>query len=121
MVFLTSNSIEPFCPNVIILDKLTFITHHTSMSIYTKTGDKGKTGIFGGTRIWKHELQIEAYGKVDEASSFIGLAFEAIDKKEIRDFLTIIQEDLYKIMAYLSAAPVDLLVFWSEPITVCKT
>jgi cob(I)alamin adenosyltransferase len=78
------------------------------MSIYTKTGDKGKTGIFGGTRIWKHELQIEAYGKVDEASSFIGLAFEAIDKKEIRDFLTIIQEDLYKIMAYLSAAPVDL-------------
>ncbi|MDR3626664.1 MAG: ATP:cob(I)alamin adenosyltransferase, partial [Ignavibacteriaceae bacterium] len=41
--------------------------------IYTKTGDKGDTGLFGGKRVPKHSIRIEAYGTVDELNSFIGL------------------------------------------------
>ena len=74
------------------------------MSIYTKTGDKGKTALFGGKRVWKYDLQVEAYGITDEASCFIGLAIESMEKIEDRQFLSDIQMDLYSIMAYLSGA-----------------
>ena len=43
------------------------------MKIYTKKGDKGKTGLIGGTRILKSSLRIESYGTVDELNSFIGV------------------------------------------------
>ncbi len=43
------------------------------MKIYTKTGDKGTTALFGGTRVPKHNLRIESYGTVDELNSYIGL------------------------------------------------
>ena len=44
-----------------------------SSKIYTKTGDKGTTGLIGGTKVPKSDLRIEAYGTVDELNSFIGL------------------------------------------------
>ena len=44
------------------------------MKIYTRTGDSGTTGLFGGDRVSKDHLRIEAYGTVDETNSFIGLA-----------------------------------------------
>ena len=43
------------------------------MKIYTKTGDQGTTALFGGKRISKADLRIDAYGTVDELNSFIGL------------------------------------------------
>ena len=43
------------------------------MKIYTKTGDKGETSLFGGNRVPKYHLRIEAYGTVDELNSYIGL------------------------------------------------
>ena len=43
------------------------------MKIYTKTGDKGQTSLFGGERVPKHHLRIESYGTVDELNSYIGL------------------------------------------------
>ena len=51
------------------------------MKIYTKTGDKGETGLFGGQRVSKDSLRISAYGTIDELNSFIGLAItEARDE-----------------------------------------
>ncbi len=75
------------------------------MSIYTKTGDTGKTALFGGTKVSKYNAQVEAYGSVDEATCFIGLAFESITDNKDKETLTSIQLDLYAIMAYLSNAP----------------
>ena len=43
------------------------------MKIYTKKGDKGKTGLIGGTRVLKSNLRIDSYGTVDELNSYIGL------------------------------------------------
>jgi cob(I)alamin adenosyltransferase len=74
------------------------------MSIYTKTGDTGTTALFGGTRLPKYDIQIEAYGTIDEATSFIGSVYESIKDQDVKDLLTAIQHNLYKIMAYLSGA-----------------
>ncbi len=78
------------------------------MPIYTKTGDKGTTALFGGKRVWKYDLQVEAYGMVDEATACIGLAHNSIKDISIKQFLTDIQSDLYQIMAYLSGAKVEV-------------
>jgi cob(I)alamin adenosyltransferase len=44
------------------------------MAIYTRTGDKGKTSLFDGTRVLKSSRRVEAYGTIDELNSFIGVA-----------------------------------------------
>ena len=77
------------------------------MSIYTKTGDRGKTSLFGGKRVLKYDLQVEAYGAVDEATSFIGFALESIKDIKTKELLSKIQVTLYSIMAYLSGAKID--------------
>ncbi|MCL5019028.1 MAG: ATP:cob(I)alamin adenosyltransferase, partial [Patescibacteria group bacterium] len=56
------------------------------MKLYTKTGDFGETSLFGGKRISKSALQIEAYGSIDELNSFIGLATTEIGQIDIRHF-----------------------------------
>ncbi len=77
------------------------------MSIYTKTGDLGTTATFGGKRVTKCDLQIEAGGALDEATSFIGLVITSISGKEDVALLSGIQEDLYAIMAYLAGGPFE--------------
>ncbi len=72
------------------------------MKIYTKTGDKGKTSLYGGTRVSKSNLQIEAYGTVDELNSFIGLALSDITQVDIKKFLLTLQADLLSIGSYLA-------------------
>ena len=75
------------------------------MKIYTKTGDKGKTSLFGGTRVSKYNLRIEAYGTVDELNSHIGLVRDQnIDKKTSESLLKI-QNELFTIGSMLATPP----------------
>jgi cob(I)alamin adenosyltransferase len=76
------------------------------MAIYTRTGDKGQTSLYGGKRVSKSNLQVEAYGSVDELLSFIGLLIAKIKNKDDKTFLTSLQKDLYQIMSLLSGAEI---------------
>ena len=53
------------------------------MKLYTKTGDDGSTGLYGGGRVQKDHPRIEAYGTVDELNSFIGLLNDLVDDAKI--------------------------------------
>jgi cob(I)alamin adenosyltransferase len=76
------------------------------LKIYTKTGDKGETSLFGGTRVSKDSLRIETYGTVDELNSVIGICRCLIADKKIEKILTVIQNDLFVIGADL-ATPLE--------------
>lgn len=78
------------------------------MSIYTKTGDKGTTSIYGGKRVSKDDLIIEASGSIDELSTFVGFVVNCLTDKKDSEFLIDIQKNLYLIMAYLSGAKIKL-------------
>ncbi|OIQ38737.1 MAG: ATP:cob(I)alamin adenosyltransferase [Bacteroidetes bacterium MedPE-SWsnd-G1] len=72
------------------------------MKIYTKTGDKGSTGLYGGTRVPKYDLRIEAYGTIDELNAHIGLLkAQIIDELVILELLKI-QNDLFTLGAMLA-------------------
>jgi len=72
------------------------------MKIYTKTGDKGETGLFGGERVSKNSPRIEAYGTIDELNAFIGLAVIEVSDKSVKDLLQKIQNWLFSIGADLA-------------------
>jgi len=72
------------------------------MKIYTKTGDKGETGLFGGERVSKNSLRIEAYGTIDELNAFIGLAIIEVSDNSVKDLLQKIQNWLFSIGADLA-------------------
>ena len=72
------------------------------MKIYTKTGDSGDTALFGGGRVPKDHLRVEAYGDVDELNSFIGLAQSIEPMPRIDNVLAPIQRDLFAIGALLA-------------------
>lgn len=78
------------------------------MKIYTKTGDKGQTSLFDGTRLSKDDIRIEAYGTVDELNSNLGLLISLLPNFPIEEveFLIEIQRDLFVIGSYL-ATPFD--------------
>lgn len=76
------------------------------MKIYTKTGDSGETGLFGGQRVGKESLRIEAYGTVDELNSFIGLALCEITDAELIADLKLIQNRMFTVGSDL-ATPLD--------------
>lgn len=78
------------------------------MSIYTKTGDKGETSLFGGKRVLKCEELVDAYGSIDELNSWIGLVISSIDHAEKKEFLQKIQADLFTIGGSLAGWETDL-------------
>lgn len=76
------------------------------MKIYTKTGDDGTTGLYGGGRVSKASARIECYGTVDELNSVIGMTLSRDCSPECRRYLTTIQHTLFVLGADL-ATPND--------------
>ena len=75
------------------------------MKIYTKTGDKGTTALFGGTRVPKHHIRIESYGTIDELNSQLGmLRDQQVDEKSLQMLLKI-QNQLFTIGSILATDP----------------
>ncbi|MCA9629876.1 MAG: cob(I)yrinic acid a,c-diamide adenosyltransferase [Myxococcales bacterium] len=75
------------------------------MKIYTRTGDDGTTGLFGGVRVPKADPRVEAYGTVDEANSVLGLARAAGVSGALDESLARIQTELFTLGAELACAP----------------
>lgn len=73
------------------------------MKIYTKTGDAGETGLFGGARVSKASLRVDAYGQVDELNSTIGWARVEISDHGIDSLLNRIQNELFEVGAELGS------------------
>jgi cob(I)alamin adenosyltransferase len=77
------------------------------MKIYTKTGDTGQTGLFGGGRVPKDDLRVEAYGDVDELNAVLGMARCIEMMPRIDEVLVPIQRDLFAIGALLATPDRD--------------
>jgi cob(I)alamin adenosyltransferase len=75
------------------------------MSIATKRGDGGQTGLAGGIRISKADLRVEAYGTVDELNSTLGFARSICTNKEIHDWTETIQRTLFRVGSALATPP----------------
>lgn len=82
------------------------------MKIYTKTGDRGETSLFGGGRVKKNDVRVAAYGEVDELNSFVGVLICSIAQTEFRQqvdptaalvkFLQTLQNRLFDLGAELA-------------------
>ena len=72
------------------------------MKIYTKTGDKATTSLFGGTRVAKHHIRIEAYGTIDELNSWLGLIRDQKIDTHSKEILTAVQDKLFTVGAILA-------------------
>jgi ATP:cob(I)alamin adenosyltransferase len=64
------------------------------LKIYTKTGDRGDTRLFDGTKVRKDNVRVEAYGDVDELNSFIGAAASFLKDEDLVSMLAEVQKDL---------------------------
>jgi len=72
------------------------------MRIYTKTGDRGDTGLFDGTRVSKADPRVEAYGGVDELNAWLGVIRSAEPGPDVDALLMRIQRDLFALGAMLA-------------------
>ena len=72
------------------------------MKIYTKTGDAGRTGLIGGSRVRKDHLRVTAYGDVDELSAVLGVAKAHSEDAALEGLLHDVQRDLFAIGAQLA-------------------
>ena len=75
------------------------------MKVYTKTGDKGTTSLFGGARVPKHHLRIESYGTIDELNSYIGLIRDQDINPFYKTILMEIQDRLFTVGAIMATPP----------------
>lgn len=72
-------------------------------NLYTKTGDKGETSLYGGSRVSKDSLKVECYGTVDEANSMLGLGYALSDNQLVREKVNEIQKRLFTVGAELAS------------------
>jgi len=75
------------------------------MKIYTKTGDRGDTGLFGGGRVSKASLRVDTYGEVDELNSVVGLVRTEPFDKQIDELFATVQSRLFDLGAELATSP----------------
>jgi hypothetical protein len=75
------------------------------MKIYTKTGDRGDTGLFGGARVSKASVRVNAYGDVDELNSVLGVVCTHTHMLARLELLHQIQSDLFTVGAELAKNP----------------
>lgn len=80
------------------------------MKIYTKTGDKGTTALFGGTRVPKHHIRIDSYGTIDELNSHLGLIRDQDIDQQHKNTLINIQDRLFTIGAILATDPAKAIL-----------
>lgn len=77
------------------------------MKIYTKTGDKGTTGLIGGERVFKNAPRIIAYGEIDELNALLGIVRAESSHAPLRDSLGQIQSALFTVGAQLASPKSD--------------
>ncbi|WP_321478635.1 cob(I)yrinic acid a,c-diamide adenosyltransferase [uncultured Bacteroides sp.] len=70
--------------------------------VYTKTGDKGTTGLIGGTRVAKTDARLEAYGTVDELNANLGLLVTYLLEERDKNFLAVVQDKLFAVGSHLA-------------------
>lgn len=75
------------------------------MSIATKHGDTGQTSLIGGMRVSKGDLQVEAYGSIDELISVMGFARSICEDAEVRDLTKAIQRELFAVSSAVATVP----------------
>lgn len=75
--------------------------------VYTRSGDKGKTGLVGGTRVSKADPRIEAIGAIDELNASLGVAKEGLTPQcmELRELLEFLQQELFDLGSEVAAPP----------------
>ena len=76
------------------------------MKIYPRTGDAGETSLFDGTRVGKDDARVDAYGEIDEANAWLGLARASALDATLAEHVILIQRDLFAVGAQL-ADPAD--------------
>ena len=76
-----------------------------AFKIYTKTGDKGKTSLIGGTKVPKSDIRIDSYGTVDELNSYIGLVCDYLTEEHTKVTLKEVQDRLFTIGSSLACDP----------------
>ena len=75
------------------------------MSIATKRGDGGQTGLAGGIRISKADLRVESYGAIDELNTFLGFARSICQNREVAEWTETIQRTLFRVGSALATPP----------------
>ncbi|MGC3946261.1 MAG: cob(I)yrinic acid a,c-diamide adenosyltransferase [Chryseolinea sp.] len=75
------------------------------MKIYTRTGDEGSTALFGGSRVSKADMRIDAYGTIDELNAFIAVVRDQEVNKKREHFIIQIQERLFTVGSMLATVP----------------
>lgn len=85
--------------------------------IYTKTGDRGETSLYGGRRVPKGDVRLETVGTLDETNTVIGLALAEIKPADVREPLTFAQHTLFEIGAEVAQGAT---VYRIDPLTVAK-
>lgn len=81
------------------------LVRYTPMRIYTRRGDSGRTALFGGPRVAKDDMRVEAYGTVDELNAAIGAAAVVAQAANAETRLPLLQSDLFAIGTHLATPP----------------